>query len=157
MDGAPHFNGPEYEPEHDHHRLTNQLDRIKSCMADGRWHSLGEISRLTGDPEASVSAQLRHLRKERFGSFIIERQPRGNRHEGLFEYRLRPPAEGDEDVKPAGKKRGPKPKRKLVRRSYLQSVERLLRAARSVCARMPLFTPELLRAIDAVEEEQRKG
>jgi len=31
---------------------------------------------------------LRHLRKDRFGSHVVEKQPRGDRSHGLFEYRL---------------------------------------------------------------------
>jgi len=84
----PHFNGPEYSPEHDHTRLTNQFERIKEVMLDGQWRTLEEISRLTGDPHASISAQLRHLRKPRFGSYQVERRARGDREDGLFEYRV---------------------------------------------------------------------
>lgn len=83
-----HFNGPEYVPARDHARLTRQIDRIRELMLDGRWRTLDEIAIATGDPAASVSAQLRHLRKERFGGYTVDRQGRGG---GLFEYRvLRP-------------------------------------------------------------------
>jgi len=84
----PHFNGPEYKTENDHIRLSNQHDRIKNLMLDGEWRTLQEIADLTHDPVSSVSAQLRHLRKIRFGSYNVERQPRKNRNNGLFEYRL---------------------------------------------------------------------
>lgn len=84
----PHFNGPEYQTKADHSRLSTQHERVKECMMTGRWLSLEEISEQTGDPVASVSAQLRHLRKPRFGAYTIERRPRGNRDKGLFEYRL---------------------------------------------------------------------
>ncbi len=57
-------------------------------MLDGAWRTVSEISEVTGDPQPSVSAQLRHLRKPRFGSYIIERRSRGDRKRGLFEYRL---------------------------------------------------------------------
>jgi hypothetical protein len=87
----PHFNGPDYDPEFDHSRLSTQIERVKSFMMDGAWRTLGEISDGTGDPHASVSAQLRHLRKERFGSYVIEKQYRGEREMGLWEYRLLPP------------------------------------------------------------------
>lgn len=85
---SPHFNGPEYVPKHDHARLTRQIDRVRECMVDGSWRTLSEISDKTGDPHASVSAQLRHLRKKRFGSWTVERRARGDRVRGLFEYRL---------------------------------------------------------------------
>lgn len=82
------FNGPEYDPQHDKTRLSKQHERIKELMKDGRWRTIQEISEITNDPGPSVSAQLRHLRKERFGGFLIERRSRGNRIKGLFEYRL---------------------------------------------------------------------
>ena len=70
----PHFNGADYVPERDHARLTKQIDRVKECMQDGRWRTLRHISQITGDPEASISAQLRHLRKERFGSHTLNKK-----------------------------------------------------------------------------------
>lgn len=86
------FNGPAYDPKEDDNRLLNQLSRIKGLMLDGLWRTLREISEATGgDPEASVSAQLRHLRKKRFGSYTVERRSRGDRKLGLYEYQLLPP------------------------------------------------------------------
>jgi len=82
------FNGPEYVPAIDDVRLTGQIKRIFDLMKDQQWRTLREISNVTGDPEASISAQLRHLRKDRFGNHIINRQPRGDRANGLFEYQL---------------------------------------------------------------------
>ena len=63
----------------------------------GRWRTLGEIrSELEGQlhrrfPEASISAQLRHLRKREFGSYRLLKQRRSSRTLGLFEYQLLPP------------------------------------------------------------------
>jgi len=85
---TPHFNGPHYDPAHDHARLTRQIGRVYNSMIDGEWKTLREIADITGDPEASISAQLRHLRKPRFGSYIVKLQPRGDRSLGLFEYQL---------------------------------------------------------------------
>jgi hypothetical protein len=84
----PHFNGPAYEPERDHARLSNQLDRVRDFMSDGSWRTLNDIANVTGDPQASVSAQLRHLRKERFGSWLVERRLKSGG--GLHEYRMLP-------------------------------------------------------------------
>ena len=83
-----HFNGPVYEPAFDYSRLRGQIMRVYECMKDHRWRTLDEIARVTGDPHASISAQLRHLRKERFGSHTIEKRPRGDRSAGLWEYRI---------------------------------------------------------------------
>ncbi len=82
------FDGPAYEPEFDQARLTGQILRIQTLMSDGQWRTLGEIEAATGDPQASVSAQLRHLRKARFGAHVVERRHRGDRAAGLWEYRL---------------------------------------------------------------------
>ena len=60
-------------------------------MHDGRWRTLDEIASTTGDPPASISAQLRHLRKRRFGAHVVERQARGDRSHGLWEYRVGTP------------------------------------------------------------------
>jgi DNA-binding CsgD family transcriptional regulator len=85
---APHFNGPAYEPKHDHARLTGQILRVWDLMRDGQWRTLQEIADRTGDPPASISAQLRHLRKKRFGLHTVERRSRGDRVAGLWEYRV---------------------------------------------------------------------
>lgn len=83
-----HFNGSDYTPEQDFERLTKQHFIIKTVMSDACWRTLKEIAQLTNYPEASISAQLRHLRKERFGNYIIEKRSRGERSKGLFEYRM---------------------------------------------------------------------
>ena len=88
IESAPHFDGPAYQPEHDHARLTGQILRVWDLMRDGYWRTLQEIADRTGDPPASISAQLRHLRKERFGLHTVERRSRGDRASGLWEYRV---------------------------------------------------------------------
>lgn len=82
------FNGSDYSPKHDDVRLTGQILRVYECMRHGKWLTLDEIHQATGDPHASISAQLRHLRKARFGSHKIDKRPRGDRGHGLWEYRL---------------------------------------------------------------------
>lgn len=82
------FDGSDYEPQLDQTRLQKQHDRIKNIMLDGAWRTLDEIALITGDPPASISAQLRHLRKPRFGAFTIEKRRRGEFRLGLYEYRL---------------------------------------------------------------------
>ncbi len=82
------FDGAVYDPIIDNARLTGQIMRVFDCMRDGRWRTLDEIARATNDPHASVSAQLRHLRKERFGSYTVNKRNRGDRETGLFEYQL---------------------------------------------------------------------
>lgn len=81
--------GPAYEEKKDGPRVRAQHDRIRSFMRDHNWRTLGEISTSLEYPESSVSAQLRHLRKEQFGSYRIEKRRRNE--EGLWEYRMLDP------------------------------------------------------------------
>ena len=82
--------GPAYVQALDFVRITDQQERIKDLMMSGEWRTLAEIASTTGDPEASVSAQLRHLRKPRFGGWIVEKR---RRSAGTWEYRLMVPVE----------------------------------------------------------------
>lgn len=84
------FDGSDYLPKRDDKRLIGQMLRVWEVMVDGQWRGLRAISDLTGDPEASVSAQLRHLRKPRFGGHTLEK--RHNDAGSFFEYRLIPRA-----------------------------------------------------------------
>lgn len=85
------FDGSDYKPEIDNDRLTAQHLRIKGLMLDGNWRTLEEIKDETKDPTASISAQLRHLRKPRYGSYVLEKRSKEDRSKGLFEYRVLPP------------------------------------------------------------------
>lgn len=82
------FNGPVYDAELDSKRLSYQTTRIFNLMKDGNWRTLSEIASSTGDPQASISAQLRHLRKPRFGAYVVEKKRRGHPKSGLWEYRI---------------------------------------------------------------------
>ena len=79
------FDGATYEHKRDSHRLTGQMQRIYDCMSNGMWYTLKEVSEITGAPEASASAGIRNLRKERFGGFTVDREHISN---GLYKYRL---------------------------------------------------------------------
>ena len=90
------FNGPSYNEHHDKKRLTGQCLRVFNLMKDGKWRTLDEIQSESEnrtkikDSQASISAQLRHLRKDRFGSHTVDHRARGDRSKGLFEYQLIP-------------------------------------------------------------------
>jgi hypothetical protein len=73
----------------DYERLNRQTRRVAEFMADAQWHTLAEISGATGDPEASVSARLRDLRRPSLGGYLVERRRVRPAH-GLWEYRLLP-------------------------------------------------------------------
>jgi hypothetical protein len=63
----------------------------------GSWMTLGELARKTNFPEASISAQLRHLRKAEHGGYRVEKRRRPweealktNTTERVWEYRVQP-------------------------------------------------------------------
>jgi hypothetical protein len=87
--------------ESDVRRLCTQMERVRDHMlqaaAHGRWLTLSEIRAALEAtwrcrfPEASVSAQLRHLKKPVFGAYRLEKRRRHGPGYGLFEYRLLSP------------------------------------------------------------------
>jgi hypothetical protein len=79
------FDGADYQPQRDNPRLSTQYLDIFQLMSDGAWRTLPQIESATGHPAASISAQLRHMRKKRFGSHTVERR---YIDAGLYEYRL---------------------------------------------------------------------
>jgi DNA-binding IclR family transcriptional regulator len=84
-DTSLRFDGETYIHTRDSRRLTIQLVRVLNTISDNAWHTLHELSELTGAPPASVSARLRDLRKARFGGHTISRRYIGS---GLYEYKL---------------------------------------------------------------------
>ena len=79
-----------------------QRDVLCDVMLSARecetWLTLDELAKLTHYPPASISAQLRHLRKPQFGGFEVEKQQRttgkilrGEDFGTVWEYQLRRP------------------------------------------------------------------
>ena len=70
-------------------------DVLLSATACGAWLTLRELSQLTRFGEASISAQLRHLRKAKYGGYVVEKRVRrgfvvSEMERGpIWEYRLR--------------------------------------------------------------------
>lgn len=93
--GASEFPGP-VKPE-EVPRLRRQHEVIRDFMLrHNRWHSLRHIAAHTGYPEASISANLRHLRKQSFGAYRVEKMRAGG---GVWLYRVLPPlATGQMDL-----------------------------------------------------------
>ena len=79
--------------------LRRQRDVLCDVMLSAgqceTWLTLYELGRLTGYGEASVSAQLRHLRKPEFGGYEVDKRQRSlgrvvrSESGPLWEYRLR--------------------------------------------------------------------
>ena len=84
----PDFDGSNYNRDLDKVRLAGQMKSIFYVMKDSEWRTLNEIAEITGFGEASISAQLRNLRKEKFGSHIVNKRRRGEKNKGLWEYQL---------------------------------------------------------------------
>jgi hypothetical protein len=82
------FDGITYQHHFDFTRLTGQCERVYNLMTDQQWRTLREIESVTKDPQSSISARLRDLRKAKFGSHAVHRRSRGNRERGFFEYSL---------------------------------------------------------------------
>ena len=82
------FAGATYVKRFDRDRLNGQQRRVRDAMIDGRWRTLSEIAAVTGDPEASISARLRALRKPEFGAYTMTGRRRGDGKRGLWEYRV---------------------------------------------------------------------
>lgn len=80
------FDGETFEEKRDSLRLNAQLRRVRDLMLDGEWRTLAEIGGRLGIPEASASARLRDLRKERFGNYDVERRNLGG---GSWVYRVK--------------------------------------------------------------------
>lgn len=82
----PKFQGETFDPNLDSSRLNGQLKRVRELMKDNKWRTLFEIEQVTGDPQASVSARLRDLRRPRFGMYTVARRRRA---QSLWEYQMR--------------------------------------------------------------------
>jgi len=81
--------------------LPTQLEVLRGVLQlaaqYGAWMTLAELARKTNFPEASISAQLRHLRKAEHGAYQVEKRRREweealktNTKEKVWEYRVRP-------------------------------------------------------------------
>lgn len=79
--------GPAYDEAIDGARIGKQMTDIRNLMVTGAAYTLAELERRTGYPQSSISAQLRHLRKERFGGYDVQKR---RRTEGTWEYYIVP-------------------------------------------------------------------
>jgi hypothetical protein len=81
-------------------RMPTQLDVVRQVMLLAAqyesWMTLEELARKTHFPESSISAQLRHLRKEEHGAFeVVKRRRIGdealrtNTRERVWEYQVK--------------------------------------------------------------------
>ena len=80
--------GSNVEEEIDDDRILGQMEAIRDFMVSSPpvWHTLKGIEEYLGYPQASISANLRHLRKEQHGSYTVEKQRCDGA--GTWEYRV---------------------------------------------------------------------
>ena len=82
--------GPAFDPKKDGVRVGKQHEVIRDFMlTQNEWLTLAEIENAVDYPQASVSAQLRHLRKPKFGAYRVEKRRRTSG--GTWEYAVLPP------------------------------------------------------------------
>jgi biotin operon repressor len=88
--------------EYDASRLRSQRDVIRDTLISSAnsdaWVTLAELRELTRFSEASISAQMRHLRKLKNGGFVLHKRHRDlpcsaelefdGRRKVIWEYRL---------------------------------------------------------------------
>jgi hypothetical protein len=67
-------------------RLDGDVGRVLEAMKDGGRYTLRQLSASLDIPEASCSARIRDLRKQEFGSHVIEKHALGGRRG--YAYRL---------------------------------------------------------------------
>ena len=90
----------EERPRRSVSRPPTQLEVVRQLMCQAAqydaWMTLAELARKTEFPEASISAQLRHFRKEEHGSWEVmkrkrvgEEALRTNIRERVWEYQLK--------------------------------------------------------------------
>jgi len=82
------FDGKHFDAEKDQARLTAQMKGIYKVLQGAKvWMTVAEIEGETDYPQPSISAQLRNMRKAKFGSLDV----RGRYRQGtrIFEYKLK--------------------------------------------------------------------
>jgi len=83
----PVIKGSDFIPELDQIRLTGQMLKVFEYMRNGKWRTLFEIADAINEPEASISAQLRHITRSYNGGHKKEKRRRTC---GTWEYRIIP-------------------------------------------------------------------
>ena len=83
----PDFDGDDYVADRDNARLINQIDKVRMYMENAGYLTVKQIAADLKQPEPSVSAQIRNLRKDRFGARTVNREYRGN---GCYAFKLEP-------------------------------------------------------------------
>lgn len=68
------FDGDDYNHGRDSERLGTQLERIKEAVIGKGFFTYEQIALMSGAPLTSIPAQIRNLKKARFGGYKVERR-----------------------------------------------------------------------------------
>ena len=82
--------GKNFSRARDGERLARQTRAVWNVMRVMGWRTLPELASVLDEPQQSISARLRDLRKPRFGGWDVQRQYEGN---GVWAYRVLKPEE----------------------------------------------------------------
>lgn len=87
---AIRFAGSSYIPKYDQVRLTKKLLMVFDLMRDQKYRTINEIYDELDHQVAhtTISANLRHLKKEEFGSHTMNKRRRGDDRSGVYEYQI---------------------------------------------------------------------
>ena len=86
VDCVGKFDGRHFDAEKDQVRLTAQMKGVYETLKSRAWMTVSEIESETGYPQPSISAQLRNMRKEKFGALDVRGRYRAGTR--IFEYRI---------------------------------------------------------------------
>ncbi len=90
--------------EHDATQFGAIRDLMLEASTRGDWLTLAEIAASTEFGEASISAQLRHLRKPRFGHYRVEKRRRDLCTNGVLSFSGADCADTSDDLEPVGQR-----------------------------------------------------
>jgi hypothetical protein len=67
---------------------TTQIKRVFNALTSRNWLTLRDLHIMTGDPEGSISSQMRNLRMKKHGSHVISKRVKGVKNDNLWEYKI---------------------------------------------------------------------
>ena len=79
--------GPAFNEKLDGARIRGQIATLRELLLPMGYLTLEEIARLTGYPEGSIGADLRHLKKVAHGSYDVLKERINN----TWHYTVNPP------------------------------------------------------------------
>lgn len=80
--------GATFQESLDGERVRTQMQVIRDFMLSHDFVTLSEIEHCLKYPSASISAQLRHLKKDKFGGYELEKKRLSINNAGTWLYKL---------------------------------------------------------------------